>query len=101
MDDVGTAKLTKEEWPVPQLGHDRSNVFNSQQPVEGAWWDRINRNDPGVDFCSVFPAIQHALRLNRLTAEDAERGNDDGDAQRTRWAHMAVPELPPAEVQNR
>jgi hypothetical protein len=91
VDDIYPSKLPEQERPVPELGDDRPQIFDSEEPVQRRGRYRINRHDPGFDPRIPAPAIQHPLRLHRLAAKNPQRGDDDGDSE-GRWQgilHMA------------
>ena len=85
MNDVGAPQLPEQERPIPGLGRERPEEFDSQQGIEGPWRDGIDRYQPGLDAGVVLPSIEHALRLYGLTPEDAKRGGHYANAQRGFW----------------
>src|SRR5688572_27677301 len=95
MDDVGAAQLSEEQRPIPELSDRRSHVLNSEQAIDRPRRNRIDRNEPGLDFRVVCPGIQEPLRLHGLAAENAHRRDDERDAKTTRWMHKAGPGSPP------
>ena len=92
MDDVRLAQFAEEQRPVAKLGDGGPKVFDAKEPVEGRLRDRINRDNPGINSRILPPGVHQPLRLHRMPANNAERGDDNGNSEAGSWQgtlHMA------------
>ena len=82
VNDVRAYHLPQEQREVCHLVHNSAEIFHTAGELEPARKYRIDRDQPSADVRIAPPGAQQAIRLNRLTAENAERGSDERDAQR-------------------
>jgi hypothetical protein len=72
MDDVGAPDLADEQRPIDALRDDRPKIFDPEQRIERAWGNGIDGDKPCVDLRVAAPRIEQAVRLNRLSAQNAK-----------------------------
>jgi hypothetical protein len=82
MNDIRAAKFANQQRPVPELGDERPQVLDVEQPIERPAGHGIDRDDPRVDRAVGPPYIQQSPRQHRMPANNPSRRNDDGDPER-------------------
>src|SRR5215475_4024109 len=81
MNDVRTTKFANEQRPVPELGDERSEVFDAQQSIDRRGGRRIDRDDPRVDRGVAAPCVQQPTRLDGMPANNPSRRDHDGNPE--------------------
>src|SRR5688500_11024878 len=90
MDEISAAQCAEQQRPVEELCDQGAEVLHLEQTIERRRRNGIYWNDPCLHGRIACPPFDHPLRLDRLSAEDAERGDHDGNTDRAgRGGHTA------------
>ena len=68
MRDIHVPKLVEQPWQVSGFGGDGAQVLDATGVSQRSRWNRIDRDQPSVDFVISLPRLQQAVGLHGLTA---------------------------------
>ena len=77
MHDIGTAEVPEKSGDIDEFGEDGSEVFDracESQPWGERW---IDWDEPRLNFSIAVPLAKQSVGLNRLAAEDFQRGRNE------------------------
>jgi hypothetical protein len=72
VNNVGMPQLAEEQRPVGQLDDERPQISDTRGVAQKPWRYWVDRYEPRIDVAIFPPTAQEAVRLDRLTAQDAE-----------------------------